>query len=194
MTLATVSTHSAEQTRPRERSGEDWYCEPASTVHAMADVEPLFGPGHDPCCGGGNIPKALISRGLDCAGSDLVDRGYGVIHDFMGRDPWPFSYPAWMVMNPPFEHAVDFIDRAMTIARWKVCALVRLSFLEGKRRKPWFEDLPLARVWVSASRISMPPGHLLRDGLIEPKGGAVAFCWLVLEHGHRGPAQIGWLP
>lgn len=193
MTLATVSTATEKQTRPRERVGDDWYVEPASTVRSLLAVEPLAGLGHDPCCGGGNIPRTCVDAGHDCTGSDLVDRGYGVVHDFLAGN-WPFDRPDWIMMNPPFGMARQFIDRALGVARWKVCAFVRLSFLEGQRRKPWFEASPLARVWICASRVNAPPGHLLRDGLIEPKGGAVAFCWLVFEHGRRGPAQIGWLP
>jgi len=52
-----------------------------------------------------------------------------------------------------------------------------------------FRSTPLARVWVSSRRISMPPG----GSNIKAQGGAIAYAWFVWEHGYKGKAEVDWL-
>lgn len=59
----------------------------------------------------------------------------------------------------------------------------------NKRRDSLFQKTPLARVWVSSRRASMPPGG---TG-IPAKGGAIPYAWFVWEHRYSGPPVIGWL-
>lgn len=197
--LATVDS-SAMQT-PRARQANDWYREPAWAVDALLDAERFVGSIHDPACGAGMIPDRCRARDLYATGSDIVDRGWpdvGIL-DFAAAAPDDFSdRPDNIICNPPFELAECFIDHALGIARFKVAMLLRLAFLEAGTdpRKPKsvlrrrvLEEAPLARVLVFASRVSMPPG----DVAVEAKGGAVAFCWLIWDHDHRGPATFGRL-
>lgn len=93
-----------------------------------------------------------------------------------------------VVSNPPYGVLEEFVIHAIKLAKWKVIVLARLAFLEGQRRREFFANNPLARVWVSRRRISMPPG----GRGIEAKGGTAAYAWFVFEHGHRGPPTIGW--
>lgn len=197
MTLATVSTRSPRQAERKPRPTNDWFVEPREAVTALLREEAFWGTVWDPCCGQGTIPDAFSHIGLlTVVGSDLVDRANG---RFLGLDFLAATLPDLcertdhIVMNPPFALAREFIDKARTIARHKVAALCRLSFLEGTKRRPWFEATGLSRVWVFADRISMPPGELLERGEIERGGGAVAFAWFVWDRSHRGPPVIGWV-
>lgn len=179
----------------RPRADEDFYVEPAWSVEALLDAESFIGDVYDPACGTGNIVDVCRARGLDTWGSDLVDRANGRFGpgglDFLtislssGRKKLAGS----IICNPPFKNAENFIRRGIEVTDRKVAMLVRLAFLEGQKRRAMFEALPLSRVLVFSRRVSMPPGGLG----IEAKGGSVAFCWIVFEHGHRGPATIGWL-
>jgi len=195
MTLATVSTRTAGQSKPRARATTDWYTEPAEAVTALIRAEPWWGTVWDPCCGCGTIPDAFNAADIDAIGSDLVDRAGGrfLELDFLSATDLANEPTNHIVMNPPFALAREFIDHARSIARHKVAALCRLSFLEGSRRRPWFEATGLSRVWVFSDRISMPPGELLARGEIERGGGAVAFAWFVWEARHRGPPALGWI-
>lgn len=172
------------------RHSEDWYPEPPEATHALARVEPLVGRCWDPACGKGTIVDALRSRGIECDGSDMVDRAGGRFHQFeflsLGRE---HAKPDNIVTNPPFQLAQRFIDHGLTIASRKVIALARLAFLESESRAPWFARVPLARVWVFPWRLSMPPGNVATTA----KGGKVAFAWFVFEHGHAGPPTLCWL-
>lgn len=170
-----------------DRAAHDWYCEDRRSIDALLDVEPLFGTSWDPSCGGGNIPRALHDRGMHCYGSDIVDRAGG---EFDVRDFFTATSGASnIVTNPPYGVIDAYIERALSLTTSKVCVLARLALLEGQKRREAWAKQPLARVWVSSRRISMPPGGT--D--IKATGGTVAFAWFVWDHAHTGEATIGWL-
>ena len=174
-----------------ERNADDWYVEPAWAVDALLAVEEKFGGTViDPCCGGGNIPNRLKIAGCDALSSDIVDRNGAA--DLLGSFEiiLPEIPHESVISNPPYNLAREFIDCALKHTTDRVCVLLRLAFLEGMKRREWFGTVPLARVWVSSRRMSMPPG----GSDVPAKGGAIAYAWFVFEHGHRGPAQIGFLP
>lgn len=171
-----------------ERDQSDWYVEPRWLVDAMLDVEPISGLTWEPSCGGGNIVDAIRARGLECMASDIVQRG--AADDVFNFFEAPQAYSADnIVSNPPFNALQLYVDHALTRARCKVVVLGRLAFLEGQRRKDWFKAAPLARVWVSSRRASMPPG-----GKDTPAtGGSIAYAWFVFEHSHTDAPVIGWI-
>lgn len=168
------------------RVANDWYVEPRWCVDALLDVERFSGLSWDPSCGGGNIPIAMQERGLECWGSDIADRGYGQT----GLCFFDCEHVADnIVTNPPFGVIEDYIRRALQQTRRKVAILARLALLEGIERQKLFRSTPLARVWVSSRRISMPPG----GSGIKASGGSIAYGWFIWEHGHEGRAQLEWL-
>lgn len=170
-----------------ERADGDFYCEPAWTVELLADAEPFVGEIWDPCCGSGTIPAVFEARGYRTFASDIADRGAPAasIGDFLAYHRQADN----IVTNPPFSLAERFITHALKLARLKVPVLVPLSFLAGQRRHALFAANRLARVYVLSKRPSMPPG----GRGIEARGGKTDYCWIVFDHGHRGPAQIEWL-
>lgn len=171
-----------------DRVVNDWYVEDRAVVDALLDVETFPGVVWDPSCGSGNIPNAILARGGVAHGSDIADRGYGLTgHDFFSCPPVVADH---IVTNPPFGVIEPYIRRALTLVPGKVCVLARLAFLEGAKRQAMFRETPLARVWVSSRRVSMPPGGM--D--IKASGGTVAYAWFVFEHGHAGKPTLGWLP
>lgn len=167
-----------------------WFVEPAWAVEALLDVERFSGVVYDPAAGSGTIPGVLCGRGYRATCSDLVDRGNGIVGgaDFLTMPER--ERVDNIVSNPPYDQAEAFVRKALLIARYKVAFILRLSFLESRRRREMFERTPLARVWVFSDRVSMPPGG--RPD-IEAKGGSVAYAWFVWDHDHRGPPALGWL-
>ena len=169
------------------RVDADWYQEPRFIVDALLDVERFAGMSWDPSCGGGTIPETMRARGLTCHASDIADRGYGATGvDFFNQiDPVDN-----IVTNPPYGVIEPYIRHALTLARSKVAILARLALLESTKRQALFRETPLARVWVSCRRVSMPPG----GSDIKASGGTVAYAWFVWDHSHVGAPVIGWLP
>lgn len=168
------------------RAAHDWYVEPRWCVDALLDVEEFVGRSWDPSCGSGNIPMTMRERGLSCWGSDIADRGFGTTGLSFFDAPDTVEN---IVTNPPYGIIEEYVTRALAHATYKVAVLARLALLEGVKRRAMLESTPLARVWVSSRRISMPPG----GSGIEAKGGSVAFAWFVWDHVHSGPPTVGWL-
>jgi hypothetical protein len=169
-----------------ERAAADYYIEPRWCVEALLGAEKFTGVSWDPSCGSGNIPITLAKTGMTCLGSDIADRGYGETHlDFFSAGKEVDN----IISNPPYGLIEKYVHHALTLASQKVALLARLALLEGQKRRSLFQNTPIARVWVSSRRISMPPGGTN----IEPKGGAIAYAWFVWEHGHSGPPTLGWV-
>lgn len=170
-----------------DRAIADWYTEPRWLVDALLDVE-TFGAAWDPACGGGNIPDAVRARGGVCYATDAVNRGYaghGGTVDFFTCIPLAPN----IISNPPYSLIEPWIERALDKTTEKVALLARLALLEGQKRRGLFARTPLARVWVSSRRASMPPGGV--D--VPASGGSIAYAWFVWEHGHKGPPTLGWI-
>ena len=64
---------------------------------------------------------------------------------------------------------------------------LKLTFLEGKKRRKFFEEQPPIRVWVTSSRISC----YLNGNKCE-NSGAVCYAWFVWQKGYKGYPQIRW--
>lgn len=173
-----------------ERHADEWYVEPPWAVDALIAAERSFiGRVMDPCCGGDNIPIRLRGKGVDAFGTDIRARSrHCIVMPF--DKALPYYTPDSVVSNPPYDQAREFIDCALAHTRDRVCVLLRLTFLESIKRREWFKTVPLARVWVSSKRMSMPPG----GSDVPAKGGAIAYAWFVFEHGYSGPPIIGFLP
>ena len=172
-----------------ERDEHDWYVEPDWLVDALIAKEaPFTGRVWDPFCGQGTIPLCLSRAGVDVVGTDLVDRGHGLC----GVDFFTSAMACTsIVSNPPFIRLEDAARRALSLCpAGRVALLGRLGFLEGQSRGfGLWQETPLARVWVSMRRASMPPGG--RD--IKAEGGKTPYAWFVWQHDHVGEPRLGWL-
>jgi hypothetical protein len=97
-----------------------------------------------------------------------------------------------ILTNPPFVRAKDFVETSMKLLRpgRKLALLLRLSFLEGQRRKLMFEKYPPKYVFVFSARL--PRMHLFKYK--GHKGSSLmAFAWFVWEKNYKGPTVVEWL-
>jgi len=70
----------------------------------------------------------------------------------------------------------------------KVCMFLKLTFLEGKARKKFFEKYPPKTLYVSSSRI-----NCARNGDFKSfTSSAMAYGWYVWEKGYTGETQVKW--
>ena len=85
---------------------------------------------------------------------------------------------------------------------------MKLTFLEGKGRKKFFEENPPIRVWVSSSRIPCAKnGEFYRpkknkDGstavnhvgepIMVRESSATCYAWFVWQKGFKGHPEIRW--
>lgn len=177
------------------RPDDDYYPTPLAVIAPLLDREDLAGGIWEPACGEGAIVRALATAGHPVVATDLVDRGVGTGgRDFLAARRMarlPDGRPArHIVTNPPYRLARPFADRALALLPpGGLCALLlRLAFLEGQARRDWWQDGPLARVWVSSRRLTLYPA-----GWQGAKSrGTIAFAWFVWVRGHTGKPALGW--
>jgi hypothetical protein len=185
----------AERHSEYERDADDWYVEPVWAVDRLAERVTFDGAIHDPCCGKGTIPLALLGPYADrVSGADLIDRANGQfpVQDFL-TDYAPRDN---VVSNPPFKIANLIAEHALKIVQpGGVVALVcNAKFLFSQMRHPLFTRREMERVIVFSRRPSMPPGEMLaRLGEGCRGGGSIDFVWCIWRVGktERG-CNIDW--
>lgn len=124
--------------------------------------------------------------------------------DFLltGRSEEPVD---WIITNPPFNLAVEFIETAVKVAQRGVAMLVRTAFLESEARVTGlFARMPPSEVLVFAERVVMLKARLVRAGSVDPfaaKAGtkastATSYAWLIWRwHDFGGDAdtRLRWI-
>ena len=166
-----------------DRQPDDYYATPESTTLALLKAEKFIGTIWEPCCGEGHISKVLAAQGYEVESSDLVDRGFGIppVDALMELK----TYPS-IVTNPPYKLALEMAEHFTELGD-KVALLLKLVFLEGIKRREFFERKPPVRVYVFSQRQAIS-----KDG-IPTKKGLLCFAWFVWERGNTAPPRIGWL-
>jgi hypothetical protein len=185
----------ATNRRKVDTTGDDFYPTPPWCTRALMDNEDLGTTVWEPACGNGWMAEELKKDYPAIIATDLVNRGYGVSNmDFLN-----FYGPAMtvdsIVTNPPYADglAEAFVHKGISIAKKKVCMLMRLAFLEGgKRYNSLFKDTPPHRVHVFSERITFYPNGLQTAG-----SGTTAYGWYVWDVPRLGEdykTELSWLP
>lgn len=183
-----------------ERHPEDYY---ATDPYAITKAIPVFGEiglSHhiwECACGEGHLSKELEKYGYSVKSTDLVDRGYGEVVDFLTTtEKWNGD----ILTNPPFKHANEFIEHAMTClcdGRLAVF-LLKVQFLETLKRKDLFSRCGLKHLIVNSERICCCKdgdfdNTFKRGKKGEYRGGTQLYCWYVFQKGFTGEPTIKWI-
>ena len=180
------SSHSKE-----ERAEYDFYATHPRAVEMLLELEEFSENVWEPCAGNNMITNVLIEHGHKVRNSDIVDRTGDIeIFDFL-QEPQDDTQDCDIITNPPYKYAKEFVENSM---RWikpghKVAMLLKLTFLEGKKRSELFKKYPPKYVYVSTSRMNCLKNG---DDNVPFIGGAVCFCWFVWEKGFTGEPIIRW--
>lgn len=86
---------------------------------------------------------------------------------------------------------MEFIQKALSIIPKgrKVAMFLKLTFLEGQKRKDFFLHNPPKTVYVSASRLICA----MNGDFDKYPSSAVAYAWFVWEKGYAGDPVIKWI-
>lgn len=171
-----------------KRAYGDYYATEPKATEWLLKLEKFNGPILEPSCGEGHISRVLIGGGYNVTSRDIVDRGYGEIADFLSIENTEWNGD--IVTNPPYAYAQEFVEKALTIIPegHKVCMFLKLTFLEGKRRRDLYRFNPPCRVWVSSSRLLCA----MNGDFEHIKGSATAYAWFVWEKGYKGETIVKW--
>lgn len=170
----------------------DFYPTPPWAARAGAELVLRLDPSAwsvwEPACGGGHMAEPL-GEYFQVTASDVHSHGYGAVQDFL--DPAaPTPACDWIITNPPFKTADQFVRLGLQRARRGVALLLRLAFLEGQERHALlFGDTPLSAVATFAERVPMRLGRW--DLSVS---SATAYAWFVWQKGQAGPAILHAIP
>jgi hypothetical protein len=184
-----ASNHTTE-----DRQNEDYYATPSNVTEMLWNLEDFSETIVGPACGEGHIAEVFKAHKHKVIATDLIDRGYGT----GGIDFFDMHLPmdADIVTNPPYSMAKEFVEHAMELVTdgHKVAMLLKLTFLEGQKRKRLFEKYPPKTIYVSTTRIGCAKNGQFKydkDGNIK-MDSAVCYAWFVWEKGFHGDPRIKW--
>lgn len=169
-----------------KRKKSDFYETPYTLTRKFLDVE-YFNKNStvcEPACGGGAITRVLKEYWED----DKIT-AYDQETNFL----WETGEYDYIITNPPFSIAFEFIQRAKLVAKSKFAFLLPLSYLHGKKR---FDEIysdrtyGLERVYVF-TRYPMLGEALREDGKYNT--GMMVYAWYVWTNGYSGLPTVDWL-
>lgn len=175
----------------KEREPNDYYATEPKAAELLLEVEEFYPFIWECACGEGHLAEVFKAHGYYVDTSDIVDRGYGRICDFLS-----YSFPVVcdIITNPPYKYAKEFVEHALDIIPNgnKVAMFLKLQFLEGKARRKLFEKYPPKTVYVASGRLLCA-----KNGEFEKMkaggGSAVAYAWFVWEKGYIGDTVVKWI-
>ncbi len=209
----------AQRVEPHD--GLDYFPTPPWATRALCEW--LIDQDHDltastclePACGEMHMVRPLAEYFHAVRCGDV--QAYTPVAD-LGRHAWRVDGPHlgdflltgrmeapvdWVITNPPFNLAVEFIETALPLARAGVAVLVRTAFLESEGRVTGlFAATPPSDVIVFGERVVMLKGRLIRGGAPDPfavvpgtrASSATSYAWLVWRKGWETETRLRWFP
>lgn len=142
----------------------------------------------EPACGEGNLCTVLKSRGHNVRASDIIDRGYGDVLDFLSINA-PNSFDGDIITNPPYRNDLDmaFIRKALdTVKNGRyVIMLFKTIFLASKKRYLLFNEYRPRFVYTYSRRIRI----MKNNKKTKTNGNALDYSWFVWQKGVEGEFQ-----
>lgn len=164
----------------------DAYYTPDALAFFLVDLLPIHGNDLvlEPSAGGGAFVKALLHKTNQVVAIDLNPDAPGLkmvgsaVCDFL--DVLPPNAPDWIIGNPPYFNASEHVEHALNCTDRHVGFLLRLAFLESKRRAAFWKKNPCRKVFVLSERPSFTGGRT--------DNSAYGFFWWDILH--NGPTEL----
>lgn len=185
--------HGASNHSDEERAELDYYATDPKAVQKLLDEESFSNTVFEPACGGGHICMALEERGFNVISSDVANRyaQQSDVCDFLTYEPDSGKNHMDIITNPPYSAGLEFVKHAIDISDSgvKIAMFLKLTFLEGKKRRELFDEHPPKTIYVFRNRIDC-----WRNGIKPDKPSkAVCYAWFVWEKGFKGDPVIKWI-
>ena len=144
---STFVTLGASNHTDKEREEHDFYATDPIAIDKLFGCPVCFNIPDvvwECACGNGCLSERMEYFGRKVYSSDIVDRGYGVVLDFLKMDSMPEGCEC-IITNPPYKYATEFVRHALDLlpeAGWCIMFL-KTTFLEGQKRwKEIFSSTP----------------------------------------------------
>lgn len=170
-----------------DRRGYDLYETPPLATYILTKYATPPKNLVEPCAGRGNIAIELIRQGHDVKCYDLNDHPNKVWSDIKtGQDVLSLEKldgVDGLVTNPPYFQDLPRKIVEKSVAEYDYTALfVRLTFLEGIKRKKLFTNNSPSDIIILSDRVRFSP-NLTKEPIDKKEqiGGMIAYCWVVFN-------------
>ncbi len=171
---------------------------PAYCYELLFDRHPewFVGRGFDPAAGDGRMIREIMRRGNLCPHfindireeerPALIDCGEATIGDYLTMvDPPACDF---LVTNPPFTKAMEFVQKARTHVSGPICILQSIQWLGSQKRSAWFDNAGLAHMLILPRR---PQWEV--DSGDRVKSNVWDYAWFVFLPGRHQSPNTRWL-
>lgn len=174
-----------------EREENDFYATEPKALEKLLEVFTFHRDVWEPACGQGHLSKVLMDQGYNVWSTDKIDRGFGYTLDFLDLLPSTKNVKRDIITNPPFRFALEFAETALDVVakNYYVALFLKLQFLEGAKRRSFFDTTPPRYVYVSSSRL-----RVAKHGDFDQFSSAatIAYAWFIWQKGFNGEPTIKW--
>jgi hypothetical protein len=145
----------------------------------------------EPCCGNGAIIKVLQNSYNNIMYYDIRKTNIcSKPKDFLNES----NMYDWIITNPPFFLAFEFIKKCKEVSRKGFCLLLPLNYLHGKKR---FNELynvndnyKLKNLYIF-TRYPMLGDEINSEG--KYKSGMLVYAWYVWVNKYDGDPKVKWI-
>lgn len=190
---STFTTLGASSHSDHEREQHDYYATEPRVIDELFEKENFSDIIWECSCGEGHLSKEMEKYAKSILSTDLIDRGFGVGGvDFLKTDD---EWNGDIITNPPYRYAQEFVEHAIKliekseVSGLKVAMFLKLTFLEGQKRRKFFEKHPPKVIYVYSSRRKCA----LNGNFDNTGSSASCYAWFVWEKGFKGEPTIRWI-
>ena len=139
----------------------------------------------EPCAGRGNISIELERNGHNVKSFDLNEYDNSLVDIETGIDVLELERPngyEGLITNPPYHKDLPRKITEKALSEYPYVAMfVRLTFLEGKKRKNLFTKYPPSDIIFLSDRINFGSGLVEPINKTHQLGGMIAYMWIVWD-------------
>lgn len=186
---STFVTLGASSHSTQERQEHDYYATDPQAIDALNKIMPLDGMNiWEAACGEGHLSKRMVDLGATVISTDLIERNFGIsgVDFFLEKE---LRAPV-IITNPPYKYATEFLEHSMELGAEKVAMFLKITFLEGQKRRLLFEKYPPKTVAVFSKRVQVA---INGDPEMFKKSSAACYAWFIWEKGYEGAPEVKWL-
>jgi hypothetical protein len=152
----------------------------------------------EPCAGYGNIAAELIRNGHQVVCYDLNEYPKTLVPITTGVNALDlskvFGYDG-LITNPPYKNDFPRKLAEKSIGEYVYTALLlRLTFLEGVRRKSMFDEHPPTQIIVFSDRIRFDSSEIEPVEKSDQIGGMICYAWYIWHQKSKdNSTQMKWV-
>ena len=192
---STYITIGASNHTDKERARHDFYAtDPVAIDALVANFTGLPRKIWECACGNGCLSERLLHYGHDMVSTDLIDRGYGEVMDFLTAEAMPEGCDC-ILTNPPYKYALEFVRHSLELLQdGGLCVMfLKTTFLEGQKRwRELYSSTPPKMLLQFRQRVLCAKNGRFAE-MRRGGGSAVAYAWFVWEKGFKGDTIIRWI-